>query len=313
MQTIASEALPKFAGHETFTLRYGWLKKAVDATHERQDIFLQDDALVTLGVGKNMVRSIRHWGLVTGILEESTDVSNNRGRAIRPSALGELLFGPRGLDPYLEEIGTLWLIHWQLAGIPDGPTTWFWVFNHLPESEFTKEKLLSDLLALADQAGWKRVADNSLRRDIDCFLRTYVSSRTSRTVVLEETLDCPLAELGLIQELETNHLYGFARGDHASLPLPVFAYALLVYWERTAAARNALTFDEVAYNPGSPGRVFKLSEDALSEYLDRIEVCTQGVISYDVTAGLRQLYRHNDCSELDVLRTSYARGRNRKS
>ncbi len=96
MQTIASEALPKFAGHETFTLRYGWLKKAVDATHERQDIFLQDDALVTLGVGKNMVRSIRHWGLVTGILE---DVPNNRGRAIRPSTLGDLLFGPRGLDP----------------------------------------------------------------------------------------------------------------------------------------------------------------------------------------------------------------------
>ena len=68
MQTIAFEAVPRFAGRETFTLRYGWLKKAVDATRERQDIFLQDDALVTLAVGKNMVRSIRHWGLVTGIL-----------------------------------------------------------------------------------------------------------------------------------------------------------------------------------------------------------------------------------------------------
>jgi hypothetical protein len=169
MQTVASETPPKFAGHETFTLRYGWLKKAVDAARERQDIFLQDDALVTLGVGKNMVRSIRHWGLVTGILEESNDVPNNRGRFIRPSALGDLLFGPRGLDPYLEEVGTLWLIHWQLAEIPDGPTTWFWVDR-----------------------------------------------------------------------------------------------------------------------PGSPGRVFKLSEDALSEYLDGMETCTEGAISYGVTARLRQ-------------------------
>jgi len=83
MQAVASETLPKFAGHETFTLRYGWLKKAVDATGERPDIFQQDDALVTLGVGKNMVRSIRHWGLVTGILEENKDIPNNRGRAIR--------------------------------------------------------------------------------------------------------------------------------------------------------------------------------------------------------------------------------------
>ena len=67
-------------------------KRGVDATHERQDIFLQDDALVTLGVGKNMVRSIRHWGLVTGILEESKDIPNNRGRFIRPSPLGAVSY-----------------------------------------------------------------------------------------------------------------------------------------------------------------------------------------------------------------------------
>jgi hypothetical protein len=313
MQTIAPESPPKFAGHETFTLRYGWLKKAVDATLERQDIFLQDDALVTLGVGKNMVRAIRHWGLVTGVLEENKDLPNNRGRCVRPSPLGEFLFGLRGLDPFLEEVRSLWLIHWQLAAMPDGPTTWFWVFNHFTEAEFTKPKLLTDLAALADQAGWKRVADSSLRRDIDCFLRTYVPSKTSRTVVLEETLDSPLAELGLIQELEANRVYGFARGEHASLPVAVFAYALLTYWERTAALRNALTFDEVAYRPGSPGRVFKLSEDALSEYLDAMEACTKGAVTYSVTAGLRQLYRRSECSALEVLRDHYAHGRRRKS
>ena len=312
MQPVAPMTLPKFAGHETFALRYGWLKKAVDATLEQQDIFLQDSALVTLGVGKNMVRSIRHWGLATGVLEENTDAPNNRGRFVRPSALGDVLFGPHGLDPYLEEIGTLWLIHWQLAGTPDGPTTWFWVFNYLPESEFTKEKLFSELMSLADQAGRKRVADNSLRRDIDCFLRTYIPSKASRTVVLEETLDCPLAELGLIQELESNYVYGFARGEHASLPLPVFAYALLTYWERTAANRNTFSFDEIAYPPGSPGRVFKLTEDALCEYLDGMETCTKDAISYGVTAGLRQLYRRRDCSALQVLKTHYASARRHK-
>ena len=81
MNGLVTDVPPKFAGHETFTLRYAWLKKAVDASLERQDIFLQDDALVTLGVGKNMVRAIRHWGLVTGVLEESRDIPNNRGPA----------------------------------------------------------------------------------------------------------------------------------------------------------------------------------------------------------------------------------------
>src|SRR3972149_1998131 len=121
MAPTAFTTAPRFAGHETFTLRYGWLKKAVDAVNEDPLTFTRDDALVRLGVGKNMVRSIRHWGLATGILEEDSQ-ANNRGRSIRPSPLGKLLFSRRGLDPYLEDPATLWLLHWQLAGSPESPT-----------------------------------------------------------------------------------------------------------------------------------------------------------------------------------------------
>lgn len=55
-----------FSGHETFTLRHGWLTKAVDAIETNDGAFNSDDALVELGVGKNMVRSIRTglWRLV---------------------------------------------------------------------------------------------------------------------------------------------------------------------------------------------------------------------------------------------------------
>ena len=42
---------PRFAGQETFSLRYGWLKKAVDATVADTPVFTRDDALITLGVG----------------------------------------------------------------------------------------------------------------------------------------------------------------------------------------------------------------------------------------------------------------------
>src|ERR1035437_1834804 len=65
-------ALPtfSFSGHETFVFRYGWLKKAYDAVRENPQSFGDDQAIVTLGVGKNMVRSIRHWALATGVLAE---------------------------------------------------------------------------------------------------------------------------------------------------------------------------------------------------------------------------------------------------
>ena len=52
---------PIFARHETFHPRFGWLKKGYDAAVKNNNIFLEEDAAVTLGVGKNMVRSIRYW------------------------------------------------------------------------------------------------------------------------------------------------------------------------------------------------------------------------------------------------------------
>ena len=59
-----------FSGHETFPFRYPWLKKGYDAVREDGAVFLRDDAITTLGVGKNMVRSIRHWCLAAGLIEE---------------------------------------------------------------------------------------------------------------------------------------------------------------------------------------------------------------------------------------------------
>ncbi len=92
-----------------------------------------------------------------------------------------MLFEDKGLDPYLEEPGTLWLLHWNLASRPDGPTTWYWGFNHFPEAEFTKERLIAALQDIAEQANWTRVAENSLKRDVDCFIRTYVPSRATKS------------------------------------------------------------------------------------------------------------------------------------
>ncbi|MCY3789900.1 MAG: DUF4007 family protein, partial [Gemmatimonadetes bacterium] len=96
---------PQLSGHETFPLRYGWLKKAFDAVRETEDdhnnrsVFLADDAIARFGVGKNMVSSIRHWATASGVIK---DVS----RRIVTTALGQRLFGPGGLDPYMENPAT---------------------------------------------------------------------------------------------------------------------------------------------------------------------------------------------------------------
>ncbi len=188
-----------FSGHETFPFRYSWLKKGVDAVTEDGALFLRDESMTVLGVGKNMVRSIRHWCLATGVVEPVESSSHRPTGQLRPSWLGKALFADGGWDPYLEDPATLWLLHWQVASNLRRSTTWFWAFNHFHEPEFTREMLGSALLAWTQTVGAKRVAISSLRRDVDCFLRTYLPSRQSKVLLLEDTLDCPLVELGLVR------------------------------------------------------------------------------------------------------------------
>jgi len=159
-----------FSGHETFAFRYAWLKKGVDSLSKRKDAFLRDEAMVELGVGKNMVRSIRHWCLATQVAEEGEYLPGSRSKELRPSELGRSLFLRPGWDPYLEDDGSLWLLHWQLATNPGRATTWYWAFNLLKEQEFSREGLLTALQRFVEEHAGK-VSPASLKEDVSCFLR----------------------------------------------------------------------------------------------------------------------------------------------
>src|SRR5258708_5188546 len=152
-----------FSGHETFPFRFPWLKKGFDAVLQDGNVFLRDDAITTLGVGKNMVRSIRHWCLTAGILAEYRD----DGGALRPTDLGTLLLPGDGLDPYLEDPATLWVLHWQVASNRTRAATWFWTFSHFHEPEFTREALGSALFRWTQTLPGKQVAVGSVRRDVE--------------------------------------------------------------------------------------------------------------------------------------------------
>jgi hypothetical protein len=297
-----------FSGHETFPLRYPWLKKGFDAVCEEPSVFLRDDAIITLGVGKNMVRSIRHWCLTTGVLAEST---NNRA-ALRPTDLGTLLLADDGLDPYLEDPATLWLLHWQIASNRARATTWFWTFSHFHEPEFTREVLTSALYRWAQTLPGKPVAESSVKRDVEVFLRTYVPSRQSRRHIAEDSLDSPLVELGLIIQPSGEQVYQFRRGIQRGLPDGILLYAVLCFWEAFSPATETLAITDLARQPGSPGRLFKIDESSLVERLEGVEKQTEGCLSYDETAGLRQLYRRKRLDPNKVLAETYAIGGRRR-
>lgn len=259
--------------------------------------------MVDLGVGKNMVASIRHWCLASRLIVDRTD-TEHRGQLI-PTEIGKLIFSDGGYDPYLEDPGTLWLVHWLVASSPRAATTWWWMFNNWNGVEFTKERISYEIQSWLEKYGYKAVSDNSLKRDIDCFARTYVHSRQTKSEVIEDTLDCPLVDLRLITELDDGKTYQFQRGPQVSLPNEVFAFALAEFWQTWNSQARTIAFEKIAYDPGSPGRVFKLDEDTLASRLEEIKSLTGGAFTYDETAGLKQVYRHREVEPLSLLHKYY--------
>ena len=287
-----------FSGHETFPFRYAWLHKGVRYLDGREDLFVSDDALVVLGVGKNMVRSIRHWCEAVEIIERS----DRRGRA-EVTPFGHALFAAEGWDPFLEDPGTLWILHWRLAHSRRPASTWHLAFTVWNEPTFTRDGLVTWLLDLAKTEGRTQATQNSMRRDVEVFVRTYVPSGTKRDLALEDTFDCPLVDLGLISE-QGKGLYQFERGPKPTLPDEIFAYALLDFWCRSAPEQETLSFERVLYAPGSPGAAFKLSENALAERLERVHELTS--LSYDDTAGMRLVLRPRSGREMDLTAEAFS-------
>lgn len=301
VETIQSQT---FSGHESFPLRFTWLAKAVRGCEspKQRDMFSREDAIVRLGVGKNMVRSIRYWALNTAVLEDD-EPAGRTGRH-RPSPLGEFLFGTKGRDPFIEDPGTVWLLHWQLATNPR-LGTWFWLFNELRATEFSKSDVIRKLAVRANQPGSKQLAVDTIERDLDCLLRTYVPSDPDKRLSREELLDCPLTDLGLIRRAGDRNSFTFVRGAHPSLPAAVFVYALSDYWRRVAPTANSLRFDQIAFGAGSPGVAFKLSENAVIDRLEAVCRDSANQMRFDETAGNRQVFREKHADSLAYLRRHY--------
>jgi Protein of unknown function (DUF4007) len=282
-----------FSGHQTFPFRYAWLPKGIRGIEGDPKLFSKPDAMVMLGVGKNMVDSIRFW---CGALKLA--VIDGRSGTGRSTELGARLFGKRGWDPFLEDPATLWLLHWQLVESPDIASTWFLAFTRWNRDVCTRDELTNWILAVARDSGKKSATPESIRRDIDVFLRTYVPARPDARRPVEDSFDCPLVELGLVKELDDG-VYQFNRGSKPTLPVEVFGYALKRYWDAYASDQGTLGFETVLYGPGSPGATFKLSESSLALLLDSLPSWMG--FRYDETAGLRVLRRNNSKRSIEAI------------
>jgi hypothetical protein len=303
----------RIAGHESFSCRYTWLPKAVRVLTEEPSIFNKEqDAMVGLGVGKNMVRSIRFWSQASGV------ISNGKGGAHSITDFGRELLGDDGLDEYLEDVRTLWLIHWKLSTVSDPPLlAWDYLQNRWQEPEMVPTSVLEALLKEANKHDDKS-SHATIEQHFDTFIHTYVPTRGRKGDVLEDNLDCPLVELDFIQKIgerETNAsggrrepIYTFRRNEKPEITPELFIYCLNEFWEKQRHSDElTIYFREVAHGHGSPGQIFKLPEDDVRRRLEEIEDQSEGMFSYTASANLEQVHRNKKAKSVNLLAKIFQR------
>ena len=292
---------PKFSGHDTFPFRYAWLTKIAHYLEEGDVKKIKEferyklQTMSEFGVGLNMVKSMRHWSLATKVCDKNFGLTD----------FGKFIFSKKkAADPYLEKNETLWLLHWMLAS-DSSLTTWFYLFNYHPSIIVNREQVANELLQIGKFSKWKGISPNTIKRDVDCFIRTYLVSH-KKGEITEDSIECPLAELGLLQQTYTKNEFELHKGPKSSLSQDIFEFALNDYWSKQN--NQIITFEKLMYDYGSPGKVFQLDEKSLEEYLDNMGQSANKIFQFDKGAGgLRQISKIKDVKQSQLLSNCYRR------
>lgn len=277
-------AKPVFSGHESFACKSHWLKRGYDFVLNGRN-FNDEDAVLYLGVGKNMVASIRFWLKAMGLLNENT-----------LTFIANYLFdNDEGKDPYLEDIGTLWLLHLSLINV-DYATIYKTVFvdYHHQRNIIEKNKLQNYIKHICfDETSYQKLYnENTVKRDIGVMLHNYcVKTNTN----FEDT-NTLFAPLNLIRELDKD-VYVFNYQTRSEVPCLIFLYALLIQFK----GRNSISFEEIT----ELSLIFCLTNNDLLKIIKSLCSLYPSDIVFSDVAGIKELQFHTELNPIEVLNRYY--------
>lgn len=276
----------RLKGHEKFHLREGWIAKGLYGVSANPRVFSGSDGTDQLGVGTNMVKSIKYWMLAMGLIKEG----QKNGAEL--TDLGKMILK---YDPFLEDDLSLWLLHSYIAKNNFRSTVWYLFFNKCQAEEFTKEELYTVLRKeLISYAETDSFPESSLKDDIDVLLNMY--SKDTKNDDPEDKNKCPLASLKLIKK--EGDVYYRQQPDMKHFRDEIILYELGNIFEE----ESSIGIDYVAELAAN---IYHLSRVAINTILDRLD--NAGYITVNRTAGLDEIYPNKKISVKKIIEDYYTR------
>lgn len=287
----------RFRGHETFYFRDGWVSKALYELNNNPSTELfksrhtMMESISKLGIGSNMVSSIKYWLVTCGLMEQ-----NRKEKKYDLTEIGKLIANK---DLYLEDMFSLWLLHINLMDNFENATTWYFFFNYFKAESFTKEEALNALYGYMI-GNDINVTEKALAADLLVLLNMYSKSEEKEDP--EDNISCPLSQIGLIKK--TDNIYKKNNPNLNDVHEYIILFAILRTIEKNNN-REVRKNDHISINKLEDGdmsltNIFGISRVVVSEYLDRLS--SQGWLRLEKTSGLNMLYIEKEISSISIAK-----------
>jgi Protein of unknown function (DUF4007) len=283
------DSRPTFSGHETFQCRHLWLKKGYDYVISGKS-FNADDAVVHLGVGKNMVSAIRYWMRAFDLVDSEEHLTE----------FAHQLFSDDGFDPYLEDDTSLWLLHYKLVK-KNHATLYNVLFNEFRKEkiEFTKEQFWIFVKFRYAEFSGAVNKQNTVESDFNVFSRMYVGDPEAKDK--EDIIGGILTELRLVRPV-SKAVFTVEPTERKELPDAVLLYAL------TENERYGISigFQTLLSDLDSPGSIFAINEAGMYAKMESLAKKYADLIVFKDDAGIREIqFKGNKPSPYIFLKDHY--------
>lgn len=281
-----------FSGHESFQCRQLWLKKGYDFLIKGLS-FTREDAVLELGVGKNMVVAIRYWLKAFGLATPEDKMTD----------LAHWIFDDsEGFDPYLEDEATLWLLHFHLVR-NETASVYSLIFNELRKEkiQFQETNFLNFIARITENRSANTINPKTLQSDWGVFTKMYGNAGSTGKDADEVSAGL-LIDLNLLQSWKTDRTetYAITNSERDELPPAIILYSILVGCE----FETSIGFHQLLHDTNSPGTIFALSPSGLQDKLVDISRQFEG-ITFNDQSGVKELQFRIKPNPKEVLRHYY--------
>lgn len=263
-----------------FKLYFDQISNVFKSRYESDDKINLDALNETTGLNRRKTRILLNF---------LSDIGFAKKIVLDKTELGNVIYVN---DPYMEDEGTLWLMHY-LSGVNEHLIIWNRFFNELysKDSFYLSDvvKLYDDLKELVSEYTFKY----HIRKEITVLLDAYTNQRLSRLDILEKYED-------------EKEKYKIVRNQN--VPDLIFLACCIKFRDKYFKGATAVEIEDICYSENSPGRIFLLSEDVIRNKLEKLK--NDRYITLESRGDLDQIRITNNIVFENIVSEYYKRPNN---